>query len=163
SGAVAESGVLAKHLAVLLPELGPAPETVDPLALAEALRAAFAGIASREPTVVFLDDLQWGDDATLELLPSLAASVEDRPLLFLAISRSDEAPRAHPLRRMRAALRRGARLEELVLAPLEQGEAAELAARVVGRSLGPRLAQQIFERTEGMPFFVEELAAALVG
>jgi DNA-binding NarL/FixJ family response regulator len=163
SGALGESGRLATHLAVLLPELGPAPEVVDPLALAEALRVAFAEIASREPTVVFLDDLQWGDDATLELLPSLAASVEDRPLLFLAIYRSDEVARAHPLRRMRAELRRSARLEELVLAPLEQGQTAELTARVLGRSPGPRLAQQIFERTEGMPFFVEELAAALAG
>ncbi len=59
-------------------------------------------MAGREPTVVFLDDLQWGDDATLELLPSLAASVEDRPLLFLGVYRSDEVPRSHPLRRMRA-------------------------------------------------------------
>jgi DNA-binding NarL/FixJ family response regulator len=162
-GALRESGRLSTHLAVLLPELGPAPEITDPLALAEALRAAFAGMAGRKPTVVLLDDLQWGDDATLELLPSLAASVEGRSLLFLVVYRSDEVPRAHSLRRMRAELRRTARLEELVVAPLEQGQAAELASRILGRTLGPRLAQRIFDRTEGVPFFVEELAAALAG
>ena len=69
------------------------PAIVDPLALAEALRGAFTGIAGRQPAAVFLDDLQWADEATLELLPSLAASVEGRPLLFLALYRSDEATR----------------------------------------------------------------------
>ena len=74
-GALRESGHLASHLSVLLPELGAAPGTIDHLALAEALREAFAEMAGRQPTVVFLDDLQWGDETTLELLPSLAASV----------------------------------------------------------------------------------------
>jgi DNA-binding SARP family transcriptional activator len=160
SGALAESGRLTSHLAVLLPELGPAPAVVDHLSLAQALRDAFAGIARHQPAVVFLDDLQWGDEATLELLPSLASSVAG-PLLFLAVYRSDEIPRAHPLRRTRAELRRGARLDELMLEPLDQGHAAKLASRILGRSPGPRLAQRIFERTEGVPLFVEELAAAL--
>lgn len=160
-GAFGESGRLSTHLAVLLPELGPAPAIVDPLALAEALREAFTGIAGRQPAAVFLDDLQWADEATLELLPSLAGSVEGRPLLFLALYRSDEVTRTHPLRRMRGELRRGARLDELLLEPLDQARAAALASRVVGRRLGPRLARSIFERTEGVPFLVEEFAAAL--
>jgi DNA-binding NarL/FixJ family response regulator len=162
-GALGESGRLSSHLAVLLPELGQSPETGDSLALAEALRAAFSEMADRRPTVVFFDDLQWADYATLELLPSLAASVEDQPLLFFGVYRSDEIPRAHPLRRMRAELRRGARLEEVVLAPLDQLQTAELASRILGRRPGPGLAQRIFDRTEGVPFFIEELAAALDG
>ena len=160
-GALGESGRLSTHLSVLLPELGPAPAIVDPLALAEALRGAFTGIAGHKPAAVFLDDLQWADDATLELLPSLAASVESRPLLFLALYRRDEVTRTHSLRRMRGELRRGARLDELLLEPLDQAQAAALASRVVGRRLGPRLARSIFERTEGVPFLVEEFAAAL--
>jgi predicted ATPase len=159
-GALGGSGQLASHLSVLLPELGVAPTTVDHLALAEALHEAFAEMAGRRPTVVFLDDLHWGDEATLELLPSLAAVVEDRPLLFLATYRSDDVPRAHPLRRMRAELRRRARLEELVIEPLEQAQVAELASRTLERRAGPRLVQRIFERSEGVPFLVEEFAAA---
>ena len=162
-GALGESSRLSTHLAVLLPELGRSPEIVDALALAEALRAAFSDMAGRRPTVVFFDDLQWADDATFELLPSLAASVQDRPLLFLGVYRSDEVPRSHPLRRVRAELRRTARLEELVLPPLDQAQTAELASRILGRRPGPRLARRIFERTEGVPFFVEELASALDG
>ena len=94
------------------------------LALVEALRGAVAGIADRQPTVVFLDDVQWADEATLELLPALAVSVEGRPLLFLAVYRSDEVTRTHPLRRMRADLRRGARLD-----PLLRGGDGQTAAR----------------------------------
>jgi len=160
-GALIRSGHLSGHLAALLPELGPAPGIVDRLALAAALRDAFAGMAGRQPAVVFLDDLHWGDEATLELLPSLAESAEDRPLLFLAAYQSDDVARGHPLRRMRAGLRRGGRLEELVVAPLEHDQVAELASRIFGRRAGPRLVQQIFERTEGVPFLVEEFAMAL--
>jgi ATP/maltotriose-dependent transcriptional regulator MalT len=160
-GALSGSGHLSSHLAALLPELGPAPGIVDGLALAAALRDAFAGMAGRQPTVVFLDDLHWGDEATLELLPSLAESVEDRPLLFLAAYQSDDVARGHPLRRMRTELRRGGRLEELVVAPLEHDQVAELVSRVLGRRAGPRLVQRIFERTEGVPFVVEEFATAL--
>ena len=159
-GALGASGHLASHLSMLLPELGAAPGTVDHLALAEALREAFAQMAGRGPTVVFLDDLHWGDEATLELLPSLATSVHDRPLLFLAAYRSDEVTRAHPLRRMRAELRRRARLEELQIEPLDQAHVAELASRILERKAGPSLVQRIFERSEGVPFLVEEFAAA---
>ena len=47
------------------------------------------------------------------------------------------------------------------MAPLEHDQVAELASRILGRRAGPRLAQQIFERTEGVPLMVEEFAMAL--
>ena len=98
------------HLGVLLPELGPPPDVTDRETLFEAVRAAFAAISAREPTVVFFDDLQWADAATLELLPSLAEAAEEWPLLILAAYRSEEIARGHPLRRLRTDLRRAGRL-----------------------------------------------------
>ena len=68
-------GPLAAHLALLLPELGPAAQQGDRATLFEAVRLALAAIAARRPAALFLDDLQWADDATLELLPALARSV----------------------------------------------------------------------------------------
>jgi predicted ATPase len=59
----------------------------------EAVRCAFEAIARRQPTVVFLDDLQWADHTTLELLGSLATHVADVPLLLLGAYRSDELGR----------------------------------------------------------------------
>jgi predicted ATPase len=50
-------------------------------------------MADRQRTVALLDDLLWGDEATLEALPSLAAAVENRPVLCLGAYRSDDVPR----------------------------------------------------------------------
>jgi predicted ATPase len=112
-------GPLATHLALLLPELGPAAREGDPATLFEAIRSALATIAGRQPTALFLDDLQWADDATLELLPALARTLTEQPLLMLAAYRSDELPRAHPIRRMRSELRRSGHLRQVLVEPLD--------------------------------------------
>ena len=67
--ALSDCGPIADYLKLLLPELGAAPPTGDQAALLEALRCAFEAIGLDQPTVVLLDDLQWADNATLELLP----------------------------------------------------------------------------------------------
>jgi DNA-binding CsgD family transcriptional regulator len=152
---------LVAHLGVLLPELGPAPDATDRETLFEAVRGAFEAISARAATVVFLDDLQWADAATLELLPSLAEAAEERPLLVLGAYRSEEIPRGHPLRRLRTQLRRAGRLAELSVEPLDPEATARIAARVLGGEPGPMLRAALYDRTQGVPFFVEELAAAL--
>jgi DNA-binding NarL/FixJ family response regulator len=158
---LADCGPLGTYLALLLPELDVVAETTDRASLFEAIHCAFATIGRRATTCVFLDDLNWTDDATLELLPALAASLEAEPVLVVAAYRSDEIPRGHPLRRLRAELRRGGRLHELALEPLDAEETAALAARVVGGTLGAGLTTAIYARTHGVPFFVEELSGAL--
>lgn len=160
-GGLLDSGPLSQHLALLLPELGAAPEHGDRPALFEAIRGGFEAIAAREPTVVFLDDLQWADDTTLELLPTLSSTLGHVPLLLLGAYRSDEIPRGHPLRRLRLDLRRAGRLNELVVHPLDADGTARVAEGVLGHPLSPSLAWALHDRTQGLPFFVEELTAAL--
>ena len=112
---LADCGPLRPHLALILPELGdPAPAS-DRATVFEAVRCAFALVAREEYVLVVLDDLQWSDDATLELLPALAEPLGELPLLVVAAYRSDGLPRDHMLRRLRHELRRGGRLEELTL------------------------------------------------
>lgn len=152
---------LASHLAVLLPELGPPPAETNRETLIEALRETFARISAQGPTVVFLDDLQWADSATLELLPSLAEASEEWPLLLLGAYRSEEIPRGHALRRLRADLRRAGRLAELELEPLGPEATGIIAAQVLGAEPGPALRAALHDRTQGVPFFVEELTEAL--
>lgn len=156
------AGPLTGHLARLLPELGPPAAESDQATLVEALRWAFATIDRRAPTIVFLDDLHWADNATLELLPPLAGTLEREPLLLLGAYRSDEIPRGHPLRRARTDLRRLRRLRELTVGPLDRADSAALAAQVLGADVSPALAAMLYARTAGIPFFIEELAAALV-
>jgi predicted ATPase/DNA-binding CsgD family transcriptional regulator len=156
------SGPLAAHLAVLLPELGPPPAQSDFPTLVEALRAAFVEMGRVQPAAVFLDDLHWADAASLELLPVLARELAGESIALVGAYRSDDLPRGHPLRRVRTELRRDGRLREIVIEPLDRADTDTLAARVLGAPLGSQLAAMLYHRTQGVPFFVEELAAALV-
>ena len=155
-------GALKPQLALLLPELGKATEG-DRATLFEALRCAFEQAADGdEPLLVVLDDLHWSDDATLELLPALAGSLADVPLLLVAAYRSDGLSRDHMLRRVRHELRRDGGLEEIALGPLDPSESAELLEQTLESAPAPSLARAVHDRAQGVPFFVEELARALL-
>jgi DNA-binding CsgD family transcriptional regulator len=160
-GGLDRCGPLRAHLALLLPELGEARPSDDRATLFEALRCGLVAIARRRPAAILLDDLQWSDEATLEFLAGLAPTLGDLPLLLVAAYRSDELPRAHPLRRLRHDLRRERVLHEVNLEPLDRSETAELVQRLLGTAPSPRLVSTLHDRTGGVPFFVEELTAAL--
>jgi DNA-binding NarL/FixJ family response regulator len=153
---------LAAHLNILLPELGPPPERSDLPTLYEAVRRGFVRIAAHRPTLVFLEDLHWADEAAIDLLNAVAAGLEQLPLLVIGAYRSDELSRSHPLRRLRLELRRAGRLRELSLEPLDRAGTARLAERTLGQPPSPALQAILHDRTQGLPFFVEELAGALV-
>jgi DNA-binding CsgD family transcriptional regulator len=151
-------GPLRGHLARLLPELGGPAAGSDRATLFEALHCALAGLGH---ALVLLDDLQWSDEATLEVLAALGESVTTSRLLIVAGYRSDGLPRGHGLRRLRNDLRRAGRLEEIALPPFGLAETRELVARVLPFAPGPELVRAIQDRTEGVPFFARELAVAL--
>ena len=159
--ALDELGPLRSHLALILPELGAPSSSNDRATLFEAVHAAFARAAEEGHSLVVLDDLQWSDEATLDLLGALAEPLGRLPLLVLGTYRSDGLPRDHMLRRFRHELRRAGRLDEVTLEPLDQDETGELLAQLLADAPAPSLTRVIHDRTQGVPFFVEELAAAL--
>jgi DNA-binding CsgD family transcriptional regulator len=154
---LATYGPLRPHLALLLPELGEPAASGDTATVAEAVRGAFAYLAAAGPLLLLLDDLQWSDDATLELLPALV----DVPMLTVAGYRSDGLPRDHTLRRLRHQLRRLGHFNEVALAPLGLAETTELLAEILDTAPPPSRARAIHERARGVPFLVEELARGL--
>jgi predicted ATPase len=97
---LAGAGPLSEHLALILPELGSPPPDTDQATLFEAVGNLLEHIARRDPTVVFLDDLQWVDAATAELLLHLDRTLEAAPVLVLGVyqrrgvTRAPAAPRA---------------------------------------------------------------------
>ncbi len=121
--------------------------------LADVLRAE----VQRQPLVLVLEDCQWIDQASLDLLEVLVRAAEQSPVLFLAAYRSDIAESAHE--RIRAL----ASFEELVLRELNEEQ--------IGRVIGSKLEQQfgagvsasqpaielITSRGQGNPFYIEEL------
>ena len=114
-------------------------------------RPCAPGSSCSAPAVVLLDDLQWSDEATLELLAALAAPLRELPMLVVGAYRSDEVGRGHPLRRLRADLRRARLLRELTVAPLDAAASAALAEQELGGPLSPALAAALFDRTQGVP------------
>ncbi|HET9676142.1 MAG TPA: AAA family ATPase [Solirubrobacterales bacterium] len=159
--ALDDCGSLLPHLALLLPELGETAAESERATIFEAIRCAFAHLSADQPALVILDDLQWSDETTLELIAALAEPLQRMPVLVIAAYRSDGLPRDHRLRWLRNELRRSGRLEELSLEPLDRDGVGELLSGLLPTPPSPSLARTVHDRTMGSPFFVEELVAAL--
>ena len=126
----------------------------------------FLGAFARpeHPLALFLDDLQWLDTATLELLERLITDPDVRHVLLIGAYRDNEVSSSHPLMRTLAAIRdAGARAQEIVLAPLGLDDVERLVADALHcgpNSAGP-LALLVHEKTGGNPFFAIQFLTAL--
>ena len=113
---------------------------------------------------LFLDDLQWMDAASLELLEYLVTNSETQHLLLVGAYRDNEVGAAHPLMRTLEAIRKaGARVEQIALAPLGIDDVGRLVAdalHCVADSSHP-LAKLVHEKTGGNPFFAIQFLTAL--
>ncbi|MCU1386230.1 MAG: multi-sensor signal transduction multi-kinase [Acidobacteria bacterium] len=116
------------------------------------------------PFVLFLDDLQWLDSATLDLLEHLTTHSEGQHLLLVGAYRDNEISPSHPLVRTLEAIRAaGARVQEIVLAPLGLDDVGRLVADALHctpKHAEP-LAQLIHGKTGGNPFFAIQFFTAL--
>jgi DNA-binding CsgD family transcriptional regulator/tetratricopeptide (TPR) repeat protein/type II secretory pathway predicted ATPase ExeA len=110
-------------------------------------------LRAHAPAIVILDDLQWADEATLDVLRLLGRRMEDVPALVVITYRDDELDRGHPLRLLLGELR-GDATTRIKLAPLSVSAVTELAG-----SIGID-AEKLYMQTGGNPFFVTEVLAA---
>jgi DNA-binding CsgD family transcriptional regulator/tetratricopeptide (TPR) repeat protein len=139
---------------------------IDPDVRYRALRS-FASIlidlAKQEPVVVAIDDLQWADEATMDLFAYLARALHERQVLLVGAYRTDELHRLHPLRGVLAALAQARLADSVILQPLTLADTREMIQATLGLPTpAPReLAAALHERCEGNPFFVEEVLKAL--
>ncbi|WP_170297188.1 helix-turn-helix transcriptional regulator [Georgenia thermotolerans] len=147
-------------LGTLLPGLTPAPggADVERLRLYEAVTLVLEEAARRHPLLVVVEDLHWGDQSTWHLLRFLGAALTDAPVMILATYREEELHRRHPLRPVLAELLRQRGTTRLDLGPLDAAGTADLVAAV--GSPPPGVAAAIYRRSDGVPYFVEELARA---
>jgi predicted ATPase/DNA-binding CsgD family transcriptional regulator len=134
----------------------------EPGATRDAVCRLVVELARLEQLTIVLDDLQRADHATIDALPDLARSADREPLLVVGMYRTDEIPRTSPVRHLRVELRRDGRLHEIVLGPLDAALTAALAARTLSARPDAILAERLFDRSQGLPLFVEELSAALL-
>ncbi len=156
--------------------IGPQPE-IPRLGQMESLNrfnlvlgAFLKALRSRErPLVIFLDDLQWADTPSLQLLELLMHRREEGHILFLGAYRDNEVGPNHPLRRILETMEeRGSPPGSVALGPLSGGSVRRLVAEtLVGSgavleekedraSLSARLARLLLDKTGGNPFFLRQ-------
>ncbi len=154
---------LGRELAAFLPGRTSGPLDAQwngQAAMFDALLALLDRLAADGPVVVVIEDLHWADRSTLDLLTWLARNVTGSPVLLVGTYRSDEMRRAHPLRAVLAELGRLPQVERVGLEPLTDADVGTLLADIRGEPLPPELARQLVDRSEGNPFFAEELLSA---
>ncbi len=106
------------------------------------------------PVLLVLEDLQWGDAATVKLVDSTLRNFRDRPLMVLALARPEVATQFPGLWSERE-------VQTIKLGPLSKRAAEQLVTEALGAQATPEAVARIVERADGNPFYLEELVRAV--
>jgi DNA-binding CsgD family transcriptional regulator/tetratricopeptide (TPR) repeat protein len=117
-------------------------------------------LGEHAPALVVFEDLHWADRSTLDLLVFLARNLRDARVVLVGTYRTDDLHRRHPLRAVLASLDRGGRVVRESLTAMNRVELRELIAAICDEEPDDDLVDRVLARSEGNPFFVEELLAA---
>lgn len=120
--------------------------------------------SAEHPLVIFLDDLQWADSATLKLIELMMTDAQTQYLLLIGAYRDNEVNYSHPLTTMLEGLRKqGATISQITLAPLALNALAPLIADTLHSDISRiiSLAELVLRKTGGNPFFVNEFLKTL--
>lgn len=154
------AGSSAGVLPALLPELADessVPPRTGAERLYELVTDLLEKLSAERPLILAIEDLQWADRSTLELLRFLVRMAEHARLLVVLTYRSDEVPRGHVLRSWLPELERTRRVTRWEVARLGTDQVAELVEQLLGRVPDDGSLERVTELSEGVPFFVEEL------
>jgi DNA-binding CsgD family transcriptional regulator len=152
-----------RELARLLPALGE-PDRTGPrdhaaqARLFELLLGLLGRIGEQVPLVLVVEDLHWADRSTRDLLAFLVRNLQRERVLVVVTYRNDE-PGQQRLGPYLAELDRGGRVRRLELPRLDRVETAAQLTGILGAAPAAELAHSVFARSEGNPFFTEELLA----
>ena len=156
------------ELKLLIGEQPPVPELPPQQAQSrlQLVFRRFLGVFARpeHPLALFLDDLQWLDAATLDLLADLLTQADVQRLLLIGAYRDNEVNSAHPLMRKLDAIRKaGAFVQEISLAPLAREDLGRLIADTLSCTppVAAPLARLVHDKTGGNPFFAIQFISAL--
>jgi predicted ATPase/signal transduction histidine kinase/CheY-like chemotaxis protein/tRNA A-37 threonylcarbamoyl transferase component Bud32 len=123
-----------------------------------------ATATAEHPLALFVDDLQWADAPSLDLLSAIASDPEAAHLLVVGSYRDTDVDGRHPLHAISAAAKGSGRaVVDLALAPLGDEALEAMVADMLDQppSAVRELADQIKTKTDGSPFFVEQFLRAL--
>jgi len=122
----------------------------------------FQRVCREQPTVLILEDLHWADPSTLEALESLLTLTDRSPLCLLLLGRIERDHGSWQLK-VRAESDYAHRYTEIQLKPLSSDDSNELVSRLlVVANLPDNIRRLILERSEGNPFYLEEIIRSLI-
>jgi predicted ATPase len=151
-------------LGALVPEWSPGGGRVetDAVVLAEGVLRFASGLATTSaPALLIIEDLHWADRESLAVIDYMADNLEDRSLMMIVTRRTGEAGAGAELA-SELHMRRAAR--STTLGPLDDDHVAEMiSACYKGHDAPSRLTEAVTRRSDGIPFFVEELLATALG
>jgi DNA-binding SARP family transcriptional activator len=130
--------------------------------LFDAVTGLIAQSSDDQQLMLVLDDLQWADPASLQLLTFVAGQLVDRPVLLVCTVRELEVGRNDGVVEALAALSRAPGTRRIFLRGLSDTATAELVDVASGHPVDARVAAEIQERADGNPFFATELARLVV-
>lgn len=118
------------------------------------------------PLVMFLDDLQWADSASLKLMQLLITDDTSRHLLMIGAYRDNEVDSTHPLMQTLDRIRTAdAVMQTITVEPLQSHHVLQLVAATLNESVDAEriqpLAELVFNKTQGNPFFLTQLLKTL--
>ncbi|MDQ2717639.1 MAG: AAA family ATPase, partial [Chloroflexota bacterium] len=154
--AYAPLSVLLPELYGLLPHLTPLPPEQEQQRLWEAVLELCTAVSEHTPLLIVLDDLQWADASSCELLTYLARRLSRHPVVFIGTCRDRELAAGHPLHTLIAHLHREHGILTLQLQPLTDEQIGALVGHVPESMM-----RTIQAQAAGNPFFAEELARSV--
>lgn len=128
--------------------------------VAEAVHALFTALGEARPTLLVIEDVHWADHSSRNLLTLLLTRGFPSAVGLVVTYRSDDLHRRHPLHETLAVWARLAEVTHLELAPLGDDAVRRLVAGLADAPIDVALAGEIVRRSEGNPFFAEELVAS---
>ena len=155
------------ELSRLLPELDPggwqAPRTSPASAgqLLELVLGVLERVSARTPLLLVVEDVHWADQSTMELLAFLVRTLHTAPVCLLMTYRSDELHRRHPLRPFLRGWEREPTVSAIQLGSFTAAEVAAQVGAILGTPPDRQLLAIATDRSEGNPFLVEEITAAV--
>ena len=130
------------------------------LQLYDAVLGVLTDLAESRSVVVVIEDLHWADSSTRNLLSFLISRLRGQRLLILGSYREEDLYRRHPLREVLAELIRSASVERIDLPPFGEDDARTFVTALAEEVMRPEMVTEVIERSQGNPFFVEELLAS---
>ncbi|WP_426571378.1 helix-turn-helix transcriptional regulator [Aquihabitans sp. McL0605] len=134
-------------------------DTMAKLRLFDSITSCLTEVAARDPLIVLLEDLHWADSTSAELLHFLTRNLVEARVLIIGTCRTEELSVDHPLRGRLTEIGRHEMVSHIDLQGLEREQTARLIEGIIGQPPDRYLVDGVWARSQGNPFFVEELTA----